>query len=363
MATNQKPTQELIALSVSHKTTPIEVREKFAIPEQEQTQLYRALHNVSGVEECALLNTCNRIEVYAAGRSIHPKMLMVSLCEFYGVEYSYFMQYCETFYNNEAVEHLFHVCCGLESQMLGETEIFGQVKQSFQQAQEARHIGACLNRCFQKGFQNAKWVRTHTQLGRGHVSLGNIATELAGRIFGDLVGVRILLIGTGGVGQQTVKALYSRGARSITVASRTLGRARLLAAEYEGVAIDFEQIGALLRYFDIVLCATNSPHAIMTHQMVRRIMQLRPEDPFFMIDQAVPRDVEDSIRNLINVYLYNLDDLAAIASENLRSRQKEIRAAKQVSEDKARDTWNTIAYANTAYSSRLKEDRSSEHMA
>lgn len=333
---------QLGVLALTHQTTPLEVRENFAFTEESLPRFYTRLRQYPGVEECAILNTCNRVEIYTVG-AIRQNQVLKLFCEFHDAEPAYLGQYCVWEQDAAALRHLFSVAAGLDSQMPGETEILGQVKAAYQYAQEQDHLGSVLNRAFQKSFQNAKWIRTHTGIGKGQVSPGNIAAELAIRIFGDLAKTRILMIGTGEIGQQTLKAFRSRGASAVlTVTSRTLGKARLLAAEHGGVALDFELVADTMRYFDIILCATASPHAIMTHKMVFNAMQTRRDEPLFLIDQAVPRDIEDSVRKLTNVYLYNLDDLAEIANENLKSRQAELKKCLEITHEKSDRTWQAI---------------------
>lgn len=334
-------TSKLGVLSMTHHTTPLDVRENFAFTEETLPRFYAKLRALTGVEECVILNTCNRVELYTAG-AVRQDMLTQAFCSFHEVEPAYFSQYGVWREDASALEHLFEVAAGLDSQIPGETEIIGQVKAAYQNAVDSGTLGPALNRAFQKSFQNAKWIRTNTGIGKGQISPGNIAAELAMRIFGELERTRILMIGTGEIGQQTLKSLRSRGAKTFTVTSRTLGKARLLAADYGGVALDFEKIGEVLHYFDIVLCATSSPHAIMTTKMVRSTMASRRDEPLFFIDQAVPRDIEDGVRKLTNVYLYNLDDLAEIANENLASRRAELDACLQTSREKAAYVWATL---------------------
>lgn len=328
-------------MTLTHKHTPLEVREQFAFSEDGLPRIYEQLRALPGMLECAVLNTCNRVEIYVVG-SLSEETILQSFCDFHEAEPSYLGQYCHWHEDHEALRHLFEVAAGLDSQLPGETEILGQVKDAYQFALEHKQLGSILNRSFQKSFQNAKWIRTHTGIGKGQVSLGNIAAELAMRIFGELEKSRILMIGTGEIGQQTLTAFCNRGAKAITVASRTLGRARLLAAKHGGVAVDFNQIGETLRYFDIVLCATASPHAIMTNQMVRASMSSRRDEPLFFIDLAVPRDIEDSVRKLTNVYLYNIDDLAEIANENLKARRAELDHCKNICHEKADYVWQNL---------------------
>lgn len=329
-------------MALTHRHTPLDIREKFAFNADTLPRFHTLLAELSGVQECVILNTCNRVEIYVCGDVSKEKILDL-FCHFHGAEASYLQQYVHWENNASAMQHLFQVAAGLDSQIPGETEILGQVKAAYQHALDNRRLGSTLNRAFQKSFQNAKWIRTNTAIGRGQISPGNIAAELAIRIFGDLNKTRILMIGTGEIGRQTLKAFKNRGASTATIASRTLGKARLLAAEFGGNALDFEQVGGVLRYFDIILCATSSPQAILTVKMVKDAMKPRCDEPLFLIDQAVPRDIEDDVRKITNVYLYNLDDLSIIANENLKSRRAELDTCLAISNEKANNTWQSLS--------------------
>jgi glutamyl-tRNA reductase len=241
------------------------------------------------------------------------------------------------------VQHLVEVSAGLDSQMLGETEIFGQVKDAYAAAQSSGTTGPVLNRIFQKGFQAAKHVRTNTAITEGHVSVANVAVDLALTIFGELASTRILLLGAGEIGEKTAKAFQSRGAAALTVASRRFERAMELATALGASAMPFEQRESRLAEFDVVVCATSSPDVVVTRAATRAAMHKRPVRPLFFIDQALPRDVEPAVADIDNVFLYNLDDLAKIAEENRVAREAEMTKCRAIVAEKADALWRQVA--------------------
>jgi glutamyl-tRNA reductase len=227
--------------------------------------------------------------------------------------------------------------------MLGETEIFGQVKEAYAGAQQRGSTGPVLNRIFQKVFQAAKHVRTHTAITEGQVSVANVAVELAQNIFGDLKHARVLLLGAGEIGEKTARAFQSRGAASLTVASRRLERAMELATALGASAMPFEQRDDRLMEFDVVVCATAAPEPVLSLSAVRAAMHQRPARPLFCIDLALPRDVDPAVADLENAFLYNLDDLAKIAEQNRAARVAEIEKCRAIVEEKAGALWRHVA--------------------
>jgi len=226
--------------------------------------------------------------------------------------------------------------------MLGETEILGQVKEAYAAAQTRHSVGPVLNRVFQKTFQYAKHVRTHTAIAEGQISVANVAVDLATKIFGALADAQILLLGAGEIGDKTAKAFQSRGARSLTVASRRLERATELANALGAVAIPFEQWPTRLADFDIVVCSTAAPETVVKLTDIRAAMKKRPARPLFLIDLALPRDVDPTAADEGNIFLYNLDDLAKIAEENLAARTAEVKRAREILTEKANLLWSQI---------------------
>ena len=333
----------LFLLGSSHRTAPLEIRERLAIVPEQMQDIYAELARLDQLSEFLILNTCNRVELY--GVSEHPeirKNLEAVFCRFHQFEQEDFNRYSfwETGY--EVVRHLFEISAGLDSQMLGETEIFGQVKESYVQAVERDSVGNTLHRIFQKCFQTSKWVRTHTAISRGKTSVGNVAVDLAIRIFGSLEQCRILLLGSGQVAESTAKSLKNRGACSLAVCSRSAGRAEKLAVKIEGRVVPFEKFEEIFSEQDILICSTAASERVVSVEAVRKAMSERPGRPLFLIDLAVPRDIDTGASEISNVYLYNLDDLAEIARENLKIREAEIEECNLIITSRARHLWDQI---------------------
>lgn len=335
--------KSLILLGSTHHTAPLEVREKLALTEERLENLYPKLTQFPDLEECLLISTCNRVELYGVTPKKPVRPLLENFWnEFHGFEPRQFLEYGFWRQDFDALKHLFNVSTGLDSQMVGETEILGQLKTSYQDALKRKTVGPLLNRIFQKSFQASKWCRTHTKISRGQISIGNVSVDLAMRIFGDLKNCRTLVIGTGEVGQKTLQSLKSRGVEAITITSRYFENAKKLAHEVGGSAIDFTDFRHLLPHFDLIVTCTAAPLPILTQDEVMAAMGKRSDQPLFIIDLAVPRDVDPKIDLLPNVYLYNIEDLAGIAQENLKARQKEMQLCQKHLEEKAKAVWERL---------------------
>jgi glutamyl-tRNA reductase len=333
----------LFTLGASHHNTPIELREKLALTADKMTVFCERLNRLAGLREYAVLNTCNRVEFYGLADSAETVAnLQKEFCAFQGFSATEFDAIRLHALNQQAIHHLIEVSSGLVSQMLGETEILGQVKEAYAAAQTRRSTGPVLNRVFQKTFQYAKYIRSHTAITEGQISVANVAVDLATKIFGDLAEARILLLGAGEIGDKTAKAFQSRGARSLTVASRRLERAQELAATLGAIALPFEQWADQLADFDIVVCSTSAPQTVVTQDTISQAMKKRPARPLFLIDLALPRDVDPAAAEAENVFLYNLDDLAKIAEENLAARTAEVKRAREILTEKANALWEQI---------------------
>lgn len=327
----------LFLLGSTHRSAPLEIREKITVGEEKMASLYSGLNEIETLKECLVLNTCNRIELYAVSHDDEIKNALEHyFCKFHDFDRELFKKYSFWKVNHDVVNHLFEVSSGIDSQIVGETEITGQVKSSYQSAVEKSTVGPVLHRLFQKSFQAAKWVRSNSAIGRGQISIGNVAVDLALRIFGDLNLSRILVIGTGEVGEKTLKALKSRGARSIAISSRTHDNAVALANAIGGQAILFEEYPETLTSFDIIICSTASTEPIISFSTIESAIRERPDRPMFLIDLAMPRDIDTRVANIPNVFLYNLDDLSEIANENIKSRTAEIDRCRQYLHEKSK---------------------------
>ncbi len=339
----QNKDKSIFLLAVTHKTAPLAVREQLAITPEKFGPLYNGLKKIPGLEECVALNTCNRFEIYGVARQDDVQaQLEAFLCNFYKIDSETLAAQRLWMTGLETVRHLFEVCAGIDAQVVGETEVLGQIKVAYAQAQEQKSVGGLCNRIFQKSFQAAKWVRTHTNIGRGKVSIGSVAVDLAVRIFGDLKNSRILVVGTGEIGERTLQALKDRGAGAVTVTSRTYENAKTLAHRFGGAAIDFEDFPATVSFCDIIICCTTAPGPILRRETIETALLERPDQPLFLIDLALPRDIEAAVTTLKNVYLYNLDDLTGIADENLKARKAEVDRCRQILDHKAEQLWNTL---------------------
>jgi glutamyl-tRNA reductase len=334
----------LFFLGASHHTAPLAVREKLTLDVARSQDLAARLRQMPGVREFAMLNTCNRVELYSVAAS--PEAVTAArqtLCEVTGCAPADLEGVVVQRNNHEAIEHLFAVAAGLDSQIVGEAEILGQVKEAYQQALEQKWTGPVLNRVFQKTFQAAKHIRTNTALGEGQISIATVAVDLAGKIYGDLATVRVLVVGAGEIGQKTVQAFQSRGAKAITVASRTLSKAEELVAKNGGWAASLGELPEILPNADVVASSTSAPYAVITREMVAHAMKRRPQRPLFLIDLALPRDVEPAAGNVSDVYLYNLDDLAKIAESNLAQRHAEVAKCRVILAQRTAALWPQVA--------------------
>jgi glutamyl-tRNA reductase len=331
----------LFVIGASHHRAPLEVREKLAIASEES--LRADLAAVTGLRELAVLNTCNRVEFYGVAADLETTdAIQAAYCARQQFAPSEYERIRFRLTGREAALHLFEVASGLDSQLVGENEIFGQVKEAYAAAQAFRSTGAVLNRVFQKAFQAAKHVRTHTGISAGRVSVANVAVELATNIFGNLSAARILVVGTGEIGEGAARAFKNRGAAALTVAGRRADRASLLAAGLGADTVPFPEREARLADYDIAVCSTSAPDVILATAAIASAMKARPARPLLLIDMAVPRDVEASAADLENVFLYNLDDLAKIAEQNRLARENEIARCKALLSQRADGLWTQV---------------------
>lgn len=334
----------LFVLGASHHQAPIGLREKLALAAEKLEAFRGQLAELPELREYVVLNTCNRIEFYGCAEKTETiAMLQKRFCAFQGFSEEAFSSIRHHAVGRGAIEHLIGVSAGLDSQMLGETEILGQVKDAYAAAQLRHSAGPTLNRVFQKSFQYAKFIRSHTAITEGQISVANVAVDLATKIFGRLDEARILLLGVGDIGEKTAKAFLSRGAQSLTVSSRRFEHATEIASALGAAALPFEQWPSQLQGFDIAVCSTSSPQAVVSLPVVSAAMKHRPARPLFLIDLALPRDVDATVADTENVFLYNLDDLAKIAEENLAARTAEVDKARAILSEKAAYLWEQLA--------------------
>ena len=315
----------LICLGLSHRTAAVDLREKFAVADADLISAGTRLGQIVGIQETVIVSTCNRVEFYAAAEK--PERGFVGLHEFLAArahEHSYDPDIFYQFDAPDSIRHLFRVVSGLDSMVLGETEILGQVKKAYSTASSGGTTSRHLNKLFQRAFNVAKEVRTQTNITRGPVSVGSAAVDLAEKIFGHLGRCKVMILGAGETSEMTARALYSRGVTSILVSNRTYERAHALATELNGQAIHFEQWGEHFHDVDIVISSTAAPHPILTREKIASIMGGREDRPLFIIDLAVPRDVEAAVNEVEGVYLYDIDSLQAIARQSMEIRRQDL---------------------------------------
>ena len=315
---------DLVCVGLNHKNCPVEIREKLAFS---QTSLPEALGRLAareGVREVFILSTCNRVELYARGFSGVAEELIGFLSDFHQLEGCSYRNYLYQYQGRHAADHLFRVASGLDSLVVGENEIYGQIKQAFKLANELKTLDSILYQLVERSLRVGKRVRAETKISAGSVSVSSIAVDLAEKIFGKLTGEQLLILGTGKMSELTMKNLVAAGAGAITVASRTYERALELSKKYGAKPIGFDGWLRTLRTSDIVISSTAAPHPIVKYEDVQNVMNERRHKPLFFIDIAVPRDVDSRVAQIDDVYLYDIDDLKDVSDLNLRSRKKEI---------------------------------------
>ncbi len=328
----------IVVIGLNHRSAPVTVRERFAFPEDRIPGTLQLIRETGLATEGVLLSTCNRVELYAC-TDLDPRTAGSSLRDFLVKFHNYQEPLTTEFYTlNEphSVEHLFKVASGLDSMVLGETEILGQLKKAYDLALQHRHSGNRLNKAFQRAFNVAKFIRTETNIQRGSVSVGSVAVELAEKIFTKLAGHQVMVIGAGDTSEKTARALLSRGAQSIIVTNRSPERASALAAELGGRAVPWDDWAREFPAIDIVISSTSAPHYVLDRPKLEALMKLRKSRPLLLVDTAVPRDIDPAVNFLENVYLYNIDDLQAIAEDYLRQRRSELAQCEAIIRDRAR---------------------------
>ena len=315
----------LILVGVNHKTTPVEIREKLAFTKGKIEESVDRLFNFPDIIEHTILSTCNRVEIYARAscQDSAIKAIKQFICDFHEVSPVELEDHFYSYRNEEAVEHLFRVSSSLDSMILGEAQILGQVKDAYSLAKDLRSTGLVLNQLFEKAFSIAKKVREETGIAERSVSISSAAVELAQKIFDDLENRTVMLVGTGEMAELAAKHLISYGVKTVYVTSRTYDRAANLARTLNGSALDFEAFKNELHRADIVITSTSAPNFIIKKEMVEKAIHERKNKPIFFIDIAVPRDIEPDVNDLENIYLYDIDDLHVVVSANMKEREKE----------------------------------------
>ncbi len=324
----------ILLIGLNHKSASIEIREKAVFNENKLAVALAALKKYEGIEESLILSTCNRTEIYVVSHDYARgiEYLWDFVCRSLEKNEEEIRKYFYVLRDKKAVEHLFRVSASLDSMIVGETQILGQVKDAYFKSRELNSLGKVLDGIFEEAIRVGKKVRAQTQIGKGAISTSTAAIELSRKIFESLENKKVLIIGAGKIGELTVKNLSSRGIKSVIVANRTLEKARELAEQFQGTAIDFEGIFEAMRLSDIVISSTSAPHFIITEENARKVMRARNNLPLFFIDLGLPRNIEPSVNEIENVYLYNIDDLASVRDTNIKERLNEAQKAQQIVE-------------------------------
>lgn len=315
----------LVVVGVNHKTTPVEIREQLAFTRGKLEDSIEKLVSYPEIIENIIVSTCNRVEIYARVRDVEMGIVLLKrfICDYHGLSLEELDEYFYCYKNQETIEHLFRVSSSLDSMVLGEAQILGQVKDAYNLARTMRSTGVLLNQLFEKAFKVAKQVREETGVAESAVSISSAAVELARKIFEDLENRVVMLVGTGEMAELAAKHLISYGVKTVYVVSRTYERAAGLAKTLNGSALAFDEFANELHRADIVISSTSSPKFIIHKEMVEKAIHQRKNKPMFFIDIAVPRDIEPEVNNLENVYLYDIDDLQSVVNANMKERQKE----------------------------------------
>lgn len=328
-------TVALLVMGLNHRTAPVEIREKISFSKSELEEACRKIALLPSITEAVVLSTCNRTEIIVGQTEIQKtkEMLLNFLIEQKKVKKEEIQPYFYFYSSLKAVDHIFRVVCGLDSMVLGETQITGQLKESYQVALKAGTCKEILNPLFQQALKTVKIVRTKTGISYSSLSVGYAAVELARKILGELKGKTGLLIGAGEMSELAFSHLKKHGIENIFVINRTSLRAKELARRFDGRAFSWEELPSALRESDVVISSTGSPAPIISESLIRNIMKERRWKPMFLIDIAVPRDIQEEVAGIPDVYLYDIDDLKEVVEANLKERKKEASKAEAIIEE------------------------------
>ncbi len=323
--------KQIVLLGLNHKTAPVSIRECLAFSKEESIEALKSLKTFSGLNEAALISTCNRIEVIMVtdNDSKALKTAKTYLSNSKKIPITQFEDSLYIFHGEHAVRHLFEVAASLDSMIVGEPQILGQIKDAYRRAISTKTSGVILNRLFHKTFFIAKKIRHETGIGDHAVSISYAAIELGKKIFGSLEGKNVLLVGAGEMAELAVEHLIRNRTDKIFVANRTFQRALKLAKSFKGQAVHFEEIPDYLQHADIIISSTGSSDFILFKDQVKNIMRQRKNRPLFFIDIAVPRDIDPNINRITNAYVYDIDDLKSVIEENIEDRNREATKAKR----------------------------------
>lgn len=313
-------------IGLNHKTSTLELRESVSFTVLQAEDFLKKLKIIYPFYEFIILPTCNRVEVYIGNIESESEIdgFISLLASYHNIQKESLLPFIYVYMKDEAITHLFEVASGIDSLVIGEVQILGQIKKSYQKALEVGSSGKTLNTAFQNAFRVAKKVRMLTKIGEGNVSIGSISCQLVDKVLGGLLEKKVLLIGAGKVGALMLKSLHGKGANTTLVSSRSYEKVKVLAREFNGRAVRFNEIEPFLTDADIVISSTSAPHYVLHPDMLKRIMSRRNNKTIFLIDLAVPRDIDPLISRITGVHLYNIDSLIKISEQNMKKRESEI---------------------------------------
>ncbi|MGD6853821.1 glutamyl-tRNA reductase [Bacillus infantis] len=314
----------IIVAGLNYKTAPVEIRERLTFNPDSLGDAMTALNSKKSILENVILSTCNRTEIYAVVDQLHTGRYYIKefLSEWFDMAHEEFSPYLFVYEQDGAVEHLFKVACGLDSMVLGETQILGQVRSSFLASQEKQATGTVFNQLFKQAVTLAKKAHSETEIGANAVSVSYAAVELAKKIFGSLDRKHVLVLGAGKMGELAIQNLHANGASKVTVINRTFEKARDLASRFHGEAKTLQELQCALMEADILISSTGAKEFVITKEMMVHVEKMRKGKPLFMVDIAVPRDLDPKLSELDSVFLYDIDDLEGIVEANLQERKK-----------------------------------------
>ena len=315
----------ILVVGVNYRTAPVEIREKLTFQEAELEQAMTTLQQQKSVLENVIVSTCNRTEIYAVVDQLHTGRYYIKkfMADWFQLEIEEIASYLSIYEQDGATDHLFRVTCGLDSMVVGETQILGQIRNSFLLAQEVKTTGTIFNELFKQVVTLAKRAHSETTIGGNAMSVSYAAVELGKKIFGDLKDCHVLILGAGKMGELALQNLYGSGAHKVTVMNRTFAKAEAMAEKYMGHAKPLDQLQCALLEADIVISSTGASEYVITKEMMSKVEGMRSGRPLFMVDIAVPRDIDPAIDALESVFLYDIDDLQGVVEANRAERLKE----------------------------------------
>jgi glutamyl-tRNA reductase len=322
----------IVVVGLSHKTAPVDVREKLSFPEAVVPDALKQLMRSDVIRESIILSTCNRVEIfaYALDSAEGVEQIQQFIAEYHNLSRESLAQSLYVHVDAQGARHIFRVASSLDSMIVGEPQILGQLKDAFDLALKSKTTGAVLNKLLKKAISVAKRVRTETKIAESAVSISFAAVELARKIFGELGGKTVMLLGAGEMAELAARHLINNGVKTVLVANRTFERAVELATEFNGSAVRFEDFPSEMVMADILICSTGAPVCVVGHDTVSKVLKERRNKPIFMIDISVPRNIDPTVNTLDNVFLYDIDDLQGVVSSNIEGRSREAEKAEEL---------------------------------